>query len=569
MNLLEVKNLSVAFQQGDHLVEAVRAVSFDVHQGETLGIVGESGSGKTVTAMSIMRLLPKTAKISADCLKYNNGETEVDLLKIGEARLREIRLAQISIIFQEPMSSLNPVLRCGVQVAEGYLAHFKSTKKDARSLVEDIFLRLGLHDAARVYDSYPHELSGGQLQRVLIGLALVCKPKLVIADEPTTALDVTVQRKIIQLLIELKSEFNLTIIFISHDLGLVRNICDRVIVMQAGQIVEQNSVVQIFENASHPYTKGLIHSRAPLHEKWRELPTVDDFISSRRTMDYYNDDLNRIHPTELDRKIIEFDQQSPIIRVEDLVVSYPKTKNWYGRANSYFNAVDHVDFTMRQGEVLGIVGESGSGKSSLGKAILGLTPITSGKVFYKDKMLNELSYNQWKPLRKELQIIFQDPYSSLNPRQKIGASILEAMEVHKMWNNTASRRDKTIEWLEEVGLHADHYERYPHQFSGGQRQRICIARALALEPKFIVCDESVSALDVSVQAQVLNLLQKLKSKFKLSYLFISHDLSVINFIADRILVMQQGHIVEQGKAYEIINKPKEKYTQELIDSIFV
>ncbi|MBK7467544.1 MAG: ABC transporter ATP-binding protein [Saprospiraceae bacterium] len=564
MKLLEVKNLNVQFKQANQIVDAVRNVTFDVYAGETLGIVGESGSGKTVTAMSILNLLGPTAIREAEFIRFENK----DLLLYTESEFQSIRLAQISIIFQEPMSSLNPGLTCGYQVIEGYLAHVKVSKKEAKRIVLDLFTRLGLGDVNRIYSSYPHELSGGQLQRVLIALALVCKPKLVIADEPTTALDVTVQRMIIELLKDLKKEFGLTLIFISHDLGLIKNICDRVIVMRKGEIVEVDSVNNIFLSASHPYTKGLIYSRAPMDKKLKRLPTVEDFTERNLSIDSFISDFNTFQNSECDRRIHELSAKQPLLEVEHLTVAYTKEKTWWGGIKSYFNAVDNISFLQYPGEVIGIVGESGSGKSSLGKAILGLTPKYSGKLEFKGKDISDLSFHDWRPLRKKMQIIFQDPYSALNPRLSIGKAIVEPMLVHKLYSTAQECKEKAIELLEEVGLQADHFDRYPHQFSGGQRQRICIARAIGLQPEFIICDESVSALDVSVQAQVLNLFQELKEKFKLSYFFISHDLSVINFIADRIFVMKQGRIIEEGKSYEIIHNPKEIYTQELVTSIY-
>ncbi len=567
MKLLEVKNLSIYFNQNGRRIHAVKDLSFDVYSGEILGLVGESGSGKSVTAMSILRLLPSNGIIDSGSITWNyNGSKS--LLDLKEDDLRTIRLAEIAMIFQEPMTSLNPVLTCGSQVAEGYAAHIKATKHEIKAKVIDLFTKLGLSEPERVYRSYPHELSGGQLQRVLIALALICMPKLVIADEPTTALDVTIQRKLIQLLLDLKAQFGLTIIFISHDLGLVKHICDRVLIMRNGEAVEQNDIKIIFENPKHPYTKGLIYSRAPLDVKLRQLPVVDDFLSKNKSIDDFMNDMNVIINTEQDRQIDLLKNQRTLLKVENMSVEYSKEKTWYGRSKSYFKAVDDISFELFPSEVLGVVGESGSGKSSLGKAILGLTKMNSGKVFYRDQDISELNFNQWKPYRKRLQIVFQDPYSALNPRQKIGDAIIEPMEVHHLHHNTKLRKEKAIQLLEEVGLSPDHYDRYPHQFSGGQRQRICIARALALEPEFIVCDEAVSALDVSVQAQVLNLLQDLRSKFKLSYLFISHDLSVINFIADRVMVMKAGRIVEQGPCHKIIQQPSEEYTKELINSIF-
>ncbi|HRI33451.1 MAG TPA: ABC transporter ATP-binding protein, partial [Saprospiraceae bacterium] len=469
-------------------------------------------------------------------------------------------------IFQEPMSALNPVLTCGYQLGEALLAHNKCKKGEIQSIAESWFSKVGLQDPTRVYHSYPHQLSGGQLQRVLIAIALCCHPKLVIADEPTTALDVSIQKLILDLLKKLKDELNLTLLFISHDLGVVKSICDRVIVMQNGKIVEQNSSAQIFSNPQQPYTQGLINCRPPLNLKLKRLPTVQDFLDGK-TKEFWYDQTKLIHSVDQDRHMVELHTQAPLLTVDQLSTRFVKSRTWLGKPKTWFEAVKKAQFEIYPGEVLGLVGESGSGKSSLGKSILGLLETHEGSVTYKEKNLLTLSPSDWRPLRKDLQIIFQDPYSALNPRKKIGSAIIEPMQVHKIYNNSKTRKEKAIEILEIVGLKADHYERYPHQFSGGQKQRICIARALTLSPKFIVCDESVSALDVSIQAQILNLFQDLKERFKLSYLFISHDFSVVNFMADRILVMKDGLIIEEGKSYEVINKPKTTYTQKLIEAI--
>lgn len=564
MNLLQIKDLSISFLQEGNRIDAVRHINFEILKGETIGLVGESGSGKTVTAMSIMKLLSPNAQYLSGQILWQ-GEDK-DFMLMSEPEIRPYRGAEVSIIFQEPMSALNPVLTCGYQLGEALLAHNKCKKGEIQSIAESWFSKVGLQDPTRIYHSYPHQLSGGQLQRVLIAIALCCHPKLVIADEPTTALDVSIQKLILDLLKKLKDELNLTLLFISHDLGVVKSICDRVIVMQNGKIVEQNSSAQIFSNPQQPYTQGLINCRPPLNLKLKRLPTVQDFLDGK-TKEFWYDQTKLIHSVDQDRHTVELHTQAPLLTVDQLSTRFVKSRTWLGKPKTWFEAVKKAQFEIYPGEVLGLVGESGSGKSSLGKSILGLLETHEGSVTYKEKNLLTLSPSDWRPLRKDLQIIFQDPYSALNPRKKIGSAIIEPMQVHKIYNNSKIRKEKAIEILEIVGLKADHYERYPHQFSGGQKQRICIARALTLSPKFIVCDESVSALDVSIQAQILNLFQDLKERFKLSYLFISHDFSVVNFMADRILVMKDGLIIEEGKSYEVINKPKTTYTQKLIEAI--
>lgn len=566
MKILSIENLSISFGQNDKLVEAVKCLNLDLNQGEILGIVGESGSGKSVTAMSITRLLSSSAQYVSGRIQYFNEDKTIELLSIKENELQGIRGRAISIIFQEPMSSLNPLLTCGDQVAEGLLAHKLLPRNEVKDKVLFWFSKVGIQEPNRVYQSFPHQLSGGQLQRVLIALALCCKPKIVIADEPTTALDVGIQKKILDLLLELKKEFNLSIIFISHDLGVIQYLCDRVVVMRHGSKVEESETSEVFINPKQNYTKGLIYSRPSIKYKLRRLPTVTDF---EKNPEYKNwkDDINLINSTEQDRKNIELSQAKILIDVNNLKIEFIQSRNWFGKITKKIVAIQQASFKIHEGEVLGLVGESGSGKSSLGKGILGLTQISSGSVIYKGIELTKLSNKEWRPLRKELQIVFQDPYSSLNPRKNIYSAITEPMIVHQIYSNEKERKEKAVDLLETVGLKSEHLQRYPHQFSGGQRQRICIARALALNPRFIVCDESVSALDVSVQAQVLNLLVELKSKFGLSLLFITHDLSVVNFIADRIIVLQNGTIKEEGYPYQIINNPKSEYTKSLIDSL--
>lgn len=567
VKILEIQDLSVSFKQGNLWQNAINGINFSVFEGEALGIVGESGSGKSVTSLSIMKLLSSQAKYDSGKILWKEHESQtVDLLKLSEDQIRHYRGRKIAMIFQEPMSALNPLLKCGFQVKEALVAHNMGRKSELRSKVEYWFSKVGLEDVARVYDSYPHQLSGGQLQRVLIAIALCCEPKVIIADEPTTALDVTIQKKILDLLEDIRKEMNLTLIFISHDLGVIKNLCDRVLVMQNGQIIESNTAENIFLDAKHPYTQGLINCKPPLNCKIRHLPIVQDFLEGSKKEKWFNDTMI-ISNQEQQRKLEDFDQSRSLLEVANLQVSYPIERNIFGKVTKSFDAVRDVSFKIRPGESLGLVGESGSGKSSIGLAILNLIQIAGGQVSYDGFAINNYSVQDWKPLRRELQIIFQDPYSSLNPRKRIGDAIVEPMEVHKLYKNYKERKEAALELLLEVGLSEDHFDRYPHQFSGGQRQRICIARSLGLKPKFIVFDESVSALDVSVQAQVLNLLTSLKEKFKLSYLFITHDFSVVNFIADRIIVMKNGEIVEEGLPFQILNYPSTEYTRNLINAI--
>ncbi|MGB4819877.1 MAG: ABC transporter ATP-binding protein [Saprospiraceae bacterium] len=567
VKILEIQDLSVSFYSGKIWQQAIKEINFSVFEGESLGIVGESGSGKSVTSLSIMKLLGSRAKYDSGKIFFQEDEGKVvDLIKLEENDIRLYRGRKIAMIFQEPMSALNPLLTCGFQVKEALAAHKIGPKSEYRSKVEYWFRKVGLKDVERVYDAYPHQLSGGQLQRVLIAIALCCEPKVIIADEPTTALDVTIQKKILELLEEIRKEMNLTLIFISHDLGVIRNVCDRVIVMQNGQIIESNTTQKIFLEATHPYTKGLINCKPPLDCKLRHLPTVQDFLEGSEKNKWYNDTMI-ISSLEQNRKAEDFNQCKPILEINELGISYPLQRNIFGKVTQKFTAVKNVSFTIRPGESVGLVGESGSGKSSIGKAILNLIQIEAGQIKYEGIDCTSYSEREWKALRKEMQIIFQDPFSSLNPRKKIGDAIVEPMKVHRLFNNAKERKDAAIELLMEVGLRPEHFDRYPFQFSGGQRQRICIARSLALKPKFIIFDESVSALDVSIQAQVLNLLTQLKEKFKLSYLFITHDFSVVNFIADRIMVMKNGEIVEEGLPFQILNHPTTDYTKHLIESI--
>ncbi len=568
VKLLEVRDLSVSFESEGVSRNVVNSLYFSIDAGETLGIIGESGSGKSVSCMSILKLLGPYAKYKTGQILWTEPEqkTTVDLLKLDEKSLRLIRGKKISVIFQEPMSALNPVLTCGFQIVEILAAHAIVPKSQYKTYTLKWFEKVGLKDTDRIYRSYPHQLSGGQLQRILIAMALCTNPHIVIADEPTTALDVTLQKKILDLIQELKSEMGLSLIFISHDLSVIKNICNRIMVLKDGQMVETTTTQNLFSSSEQAYTRGLINSKPPLNVRLRRLPTVLDFLQGKPLSTFY-DDSQVIHSTEVDQKLLELNQKKAILDVQNLNVQYVIKKNLFGKITKSFDAVKNVSFQLREGEVLGIVGESGSGKSTIGRAILGLTQISSGVCHFMNKVLPEFNSSDWKPFRKELQIIFQDPYSSLNPRKNVGEAITEPMMVHGILNSQKERLTEATLMLQKVGLEPSYLNRYPHQLSGGQRQRVCIARALVLNPKVLVLDESVSALDVSVQAQTLNLLKSLKEEFGLSYLFITHDFSVVNFIADRIIVLKDGCIVEEGPTYQIIQNPKEEYTSQLIQSI--
>ena len=558
MNLLELRDYSVAFGQNKPVLHQIR---FDIQEGEILGIVGESGSGKSLTALSILQMLPIGAnRLSGQCFWYG-GQSELRLDQMSEKDLCNIRGKQISMIFQEPLTALNPIFRCGKQVREVMDVHHFLPKEDRETRIKDWFSRVGLDDPDRIYRAYPHELSGGQLQRILIALALCCDPKLLIADEPTTALDVTIQKQIIELLLELKKELGLTVIFISHDLGVIKEIADRVLVIMKGEIVERGPVHEVFSQPQHPYTQGLLNCRPPLKHKLKRLPTVQSFLEQK------NVDAAIISRDEQKSRCWAIQNLEPLLTVKSLSVDYVIERNFWGKPRRILRALRPLDCFIRPGETLGVVGESGSGKSTFGKALLKLIPANSGKVLYQEQDILSLSQNALRPIRKDLQIIFQDPYSALNPRMKIGHAITEPMRSHGIHKSSNQRKEAAVALLEEVGLMADHFNRYPHQFSGGQRQRICIARALSVDPRFIVCDESVSALDVSVQAQVLNLFQELKEKRHLSYLFISHDLSVIHFMADHIIVLKSGEVVEHGGSYEIFHNARHPYTRKLLAAI--
>jgi peptide/nickel transport system ATP-binding protein len=559
--LLSIQDLSISFITEERVNKALQHISFDVRQGEIVALVGESGSGKSVTSLSILRLLPSPPAVvnSGQILFSEDGRHQSDLLHLNSNELRRIRGNKISMIFQEPMTSLNPVFTCGRQVAEALLNHKNTTPQKARQEAIEWFEKVKLPDPESIYKRYPHQLSGGQKQRVMIALAMCCKPSLLICDEPTTALDVTVQKSVLELIKELQRETGMGVIFITHDLGVVAQIADRAIVMYKGSIIEEGPVKDIFTQPQQPYTRALIACRPVNHQRGSRLPVVADFLNPGPKQP-------AAAPLNApDTKAILAPKE--LIQVRRLSVHYPRKKNWLGQAVSYTKAVDDVSFEVYENETLGIVGESGCGKTTLGRALLQLIPATNGKIIYKNEDLGSLSSSQLRALRQQLQIVFQDPYSSLNPRKKIGAAIEEPLEVHGILQSAKARKEKVLELLQKVGLLPEHYNRYPHEFSGGQRQRIVIARALALQPSFIICDESVSALDVSVQAQVLNLLNDLKKEFGFTIVFISHDLSVVRYFSDRIIVMNKGKIEEMGVADDIYEKPQTAYTRRLIEAI--
>ena len=551
--MLQVKNLSIKFLSHENEIEVVKKISFDLGVNKILGIVGESGSGKSVTSLAILGLLSKNAILEGEIF-FN----EKNLVALSNKEFEKIRGKKIGMIFQEPMSSLNPTITCGKQVYEVLKQHTDLNKNEIFKEVIALFEKVKLPLPDRIFKAYPHQLSGGQKQRVMIAMAIACKPDLLIADEPTTALDVSVQKEIIALLKELQVENKMSVLFISHDLPLVSEIADNVIVIYEGAIIEQGKTKDIFRTPQKQYTKGLINSKPSLSKRFKKLPTVSDFIEKNTFPEIYSTlERNQFHQKLYDAK--------PLLEIVNLKKYFESRKGF--SKNDTIKAVDDVSFKLYEGETLGLVGESGCGKTTLGRSILHLEEITSGKIFYKGKDITVLSKPELVNLRKEIQIIFQDPFSSLNPRISIGNAIIEPMTVHKILPSYTDRKLYVLDLLKKVGLEEDHFNRYPHEFSGGQRQRIGIARAIALNPKIIICDESVSALDVSVQAQVLNLLNELKKVFNFSYIFISHDLSVVKFMSDQLIVMNQGKIEEINDSDEIYSAPKSSYTKNLIASI--
>ena len=575
--LLEFKNLVTEFRTEGTSVKAVKGISFTLNRGETIGIVGESGSGKSVTSLSAMRLIPNPPGeiTGGEIIFHQKDGTATDLLKISEEEMRAFRGNDIAMIFQEPMTSLNPVFTCGNQVVEAIMLHQKLNKKQAKELTIKLFEEVQLPDPERIFSTYPHQISGGQKQRVMIAMAMSCQPTVLIADEPTTALDVTVQKTILQLMQKLQTERDMGIMFITHDLGVIAELADKVVVMYKGDIVEQGNVWDIFSNPQHPYTKGLLACRPPLDKRYTFLPTVSDFmktdengkiIENNISVEDFTKDL-AIPLSERENKHKELYSKEPILQIKNLKTYFPIRNGFFGGISEYVRAVDNITFDVYPGETLGLVGESGCGKTTTGRTIIRLEEPTEGEMIYKGKDIANMNTKELREFRKEVQIIFQDPYSSLNPRMTIGNAIMEPMQVHGILDNDEQRKKRVEDLLTRVNLDPSHFYRYPHEFSGGQRQRIGIARALAVNPKFIICDESVSALDVSVQAQVLNLLNELKEEFGLTYIFISHDLSVVKYMSDRMVVMQAGQIEEMGDADQIYNQPGTEYTKKLINAI--
>jgi peptide/nickel transport system ATP-binding protein len=554
--ILSVRDLRVTFKSASGLNEVLHGISYQLYANEILGIVGESGSGKSVASLAIMGLLPLKSGVSISGEIMFNSENLIDY---SQKQLEAIRGKKIAMIFQEPMSALNPSICCGKQVEEILLQHTNITTKVAKQEVIRLFNAVKIPEAKTTYKKYPHEISGGQQQRVMIAIAIACKPEILIADEPTTALDVTVQKEIITLLKALQKEFKMSVIFISHDLALVSEIADRIVVMFKGNIVEKGDTKSVFKNPQKEYTKALIGARPTLDGRLKKLPTISDFLSGM---------IPKILITKSAReeKHNNIYSSPPLLEVINLEKTYYSKASFFGTKTA-LKAVDNVSFKVYSGETLGLVGESGCGKSTLGKAILQLDKATAGTIKYKGKDITNLSKKALRTLRKEIQIIFQDPYGSLNPRLTVGNAIMEPMKVHGLFKSEEERKAKTIEILEKVGLESAHFDRYPHEFSGGQRQRVGIARTIAVQPKLIICDESVSALDISVQAQVLNLLNSLKEDYGFTYIFISHDLAVVKYMSDQLLVMNQGKIEELGEADSIYESPQKEYTKTLIEAI--
>ncbi|UYZ62234.1 ABC transporter ATP-binding protein [Hymenobacter weizhouensis] len=658
--ILSVRNLTIDFHSHRGNTRAVEGISFDLRRGETLAIVGESGSGKSVTSLALMGLipLPPGRIVSGEARFQSEALGEVDLLQLTDEQLQQVRGNDIGMIFQEPMTSLNPVYTCGSQVVEALRLHTPLTQKEAEARTVELFTMAQLPRPEKIFTSYPHEISGGQKQRVMIAMAMACNPAILIADEPTTALDVTVQARMLRLIDDLRRQHHTAVIFITHDLGVVAEIADRILVMYRGRVVEQGPVLDIFTNPQHPYTKGLLACRPKLSVGKKKLPVVADFMretadgsfvvtesSSAQVLAAENGQVSALSsqngnestktfpvehsvsrpaeptfglesapalesgqllpgvaldvsltpvstpvlntessvtqgfnpgppasaesaaPTNYDQDPKTLRPQAPILRVENLNVHFPIRKGFFNRKKEFVRAVDGVSFDIYPGETVGLVGESGCGKTTLGRTLLRLVEPTSGSILFEGVDLATLPTGELRRRRREFQMVFQDPYAALNPMMTVGEAILEPMRVHGVGGTRQQQRGRVLELLRTVGLREEHYQRYPHEFSGGQRQRICIARALALQPKCIICDESVSALDVSVQAQVLNLLNDLKREFGITYLFITHDLSVARFMSDRLLVMRQGKIVESGPAADVYANPRHEYTRTLLAAI--
>lgn len=553
--LLSIQNLVVSFGTKKKRSEIIHSISFDVYENEIVGIVGESGSGKSVTSLSIMGLLPKKTAFLNGSISFEDQ----DLLKLDEKSYRKLRGKDIAMIFQEPMSALNPSLKCGYQVSEILRLHLKMNYSEAKKETISLFKKVKLPRPDEIFNSYPHQISGGQMQRVMIAMAIACKPKLLIADEPTTALDVTVQKEILTLLKSLQQETKMAMLFISHDLNLVSEIADRVVVMYKGDVVEDAAASEIFHNPQAEYTKALLAARPSLEVRLAKLPTISSIADKSFVPKEIKSGMRA-------RRHKQIYTREPILEIKNLEKYYFSNAGLFSKSD-VVKAVNNVTFSVFEGETLGLVGESGCGKSTLGLTILQLEKSTSGSIKYKGKELTKLSKTEVRNLRKEIQIIFQDPYSSLNPRLLIGQALMEPMEVHGIGKSKKDRKQRVLNLLHRVGLDESYFYRYPHELSGGQRQRVGIARTIAVEPKLVICDESVSALDISVQAQVLNLLNELKNDFGFTYIFISHDLAVVKYMSDQLLVMNQGKIAELGDADEIYANPQTEYSKKLIEAI--
>ena len=558
--LLQIKDLTVAFEKENRSFTAVKKLSLSVCRGEIRALVGESGSGKSVTSMSILQLIPSppVSYKNGSIVFYERSGEAINLLQANHTTIEAIRGRKIAMIFQEPMTALNPVLTCGEQIIETIILHQQLSKEAAIAEAIALFTSVKINAPEKTIDKFPHELSGGQKQRVMIAMAMSGKPDLLICDEPTTALDVQVQKSILILLKELQQETGMGILFITHDLNVVASFADVVTVLYKGEVVEENTTKALFENPTHPYTKALLACRPGLYPKGYKLPVVQDFLSNPNY---------KVPPTPNNVTPLETTCNNTLLEVNSLTIRFPITTNFFGKVTKSFTAVDHISFDIKEGETLGLVGQSGCGKTTLGRSIVGLQNINEGSIVYKGETIATPNKPYNPHYKKIIQLIFQDPYSSLHPRMRIGDAISEPLLVHQMVPSKLDRKERVIEMLEKVELPADCYNKYPHEFSGGQRQRIVIARALIMQPKFVICDESVSALDVSVQAQVLNLLNDLKASMQFSALFITHDLSVVKYISDRIMVMNKGKLEEIGPANMVYNSPKSLYTQELIAAL--
>jgi peptide/nickel transport system ATP-binding protein len=563
---LRVENLSIGFIPKNPEILAVKNISFELKRNSILGVVGESGSGKSISSMSILRLLQEPpANYPQGKIILNTQNGEIDILQRDKSKMSEIRGKFVSMIFQEPMTSLNPTMKCGEQIVEAIIAHQKMSIKSAKKRALDLMNEVLLPRPEAIFNSYPHEISGGQKQRIMIAMALSSNPEVLIADEPTTALDVTVQKTILELLIALKNKYGMSILFITHDLGVIADIADEVLVMYKGEIVEQGIAKNVFNSPQHPYTKGLLHCRPNIEKRTYRLPTIQEFLLGEDEL--LKSRFNEVGLEERKQNHAKIYSQEPLLVVNSLEKSYVLKRNIFGKPLAKHQAVNNVSFEIYKGETMGLVGESGCGKTTLGRTIMRLLEPSSGSIRYQGQDITKMSKRELQKFRQKIQIIFQDPYSSLNPRLSVGEAIIEPMLVHKTFGSYKECRDYAEYLMDKVALSRDFFHRYPHEFSGGQRQRICIARSLSLKPELIICDESVSALDVSVQAQVLNLLNDLKEEFGLTYIFISHDLSVVKYMSDRMMVMKDGNMVEFGDSDEIYANPKTEYTQRLINSI--